>query len=1111
MSADQPTQTYRFVAAIVLFAVFGILAAALSGASGTLASQEDITAEAPEIDRTGFICGGSLGDTQRNPIGTGIGEQPNPFQRLNPTVEFIAETPRPTYWRVNAFTAYDDGVWTRVGDAESYGVGIPPVGASTTRLTHQVNLQRGAVTLPAVWQPARVSPEADTTIELSTERGLRVAAPTPYTGNYTLESHCYAPQLEQLRTAPPAYPVSVVQEYTGVPDSVPDSVSQVATNITSDTSDRPYEIAETVATWLATNKEYTLDATHPNGTDPVGHFLTEMDGANSEYFASSAVLMLRSQGVPARYVTGYSPGEALPDTNKYQVRALNAHAWTEVYVPDHGWIRVDPTPEDQRIQTETNAVVTEGVMSTASVTQPCETDPEPTVESLTASISTTQLTVGETAEIAVRAAFVNGSVIDVTDRATVTIADSAVATVENRTVIPQAPGTTTVATGFIDGTTAVSDTTEVTIVDNTTENGEMSPPSDEETIETVSLQFETDTIDVGESIDPTVLATFTDGATADVTTEADIASAGANVADVDGQTVTGVASGTVSIFATVTQGNTTVSDSTELTVLESTGGENDNDSDSSTGDENNNDSNSSTGDENNNDSTDALTVSISPEEPEPGRVATVTVTNGTDPVTNATVLFNDDPVGTTDSNGQIEAIVPFRETLEVTVVRPATQAIDSIAVVPPAQAGLAGVVFAPAAGVSPPASLQQNTSNITENTTITVSVRADVTVSVTPTPVVAGGNHTITARVNNRPLPNASVHIGTVSTTTNEDGNATVHIPRDIENESTIRLQRGALEITQPVTIRTLALTAETTRVLALPGQTVTVTATAGTEPVDGVEIRQGDSVVGTTDADGELNLSMSGALTTSASATYADSEATIEIRNQLIPAIIISVGAVLVLITVTVAVGRRYRLPRIISVPAQRLRRALAQVLFRMTGWIQALGSTPTEEDRSTAPIKQRSLRALRQIIARVTQLSITAIPIVAWRGVKRGVSGLRSVFRRRSSTDEEGPADPQDGSAVTDEETVTLQELWQRFVRTVVGGPTPTQTPGEVADRAKAIGVPAGAVNRLTELFRAAAYGPPEREQDTDDALNLLQRIQSATQTDDEQPQSTEAETDE
>jgi hypothetical protein len=56
--------------------------------------------------------------------------------------------------------------------------------------------------------------------------------------------------------------------------------------------------------------------------------------------------MLRTVGIPARYVKGYLPGQPLAD-GSFQVVGTYAHAWAQVYFPRYGWISFDPTPPAQ--------------------------------------------------------------------------------------------------------------------------------------------------------------------------------------------------------------------------------------------------------------------------------------------------------------------------------------------------------------------------------------------------------------------------------------------------------------------------------------------------------------------------------------------------------------------------------------------------------------------------------------------------------------------------------------------------------------------------------------------------------------------------------------------
>jgi transglutaminase-like putative cysteine protease len=104
------------------------------------------------------------------------------------------------------------------------------------------------------------------------------------------------------------------------------------------------ERARRLENHLTENYGYTLDFEGRSRDNPIEDFLFRYKSGQCEYFASSMVLMLRSQGIPARLVTGFLGGENNPFEGYYIVRDSNAHAWVEAYVPGQGWRIFDPTP-----------------------------------------------------------------------------------------------------------------------------------------------------------------------------------------------------------------------------------------------------------------------------------------------------------------------------------------------------------------------------------------------------------------------------------------------------------------------------------------------------------------------------------------------------------------------------------------------------------------------------------------------------------------------------------------------------------------------------------------------------------------------------------------------
>lgn len=79
------------------------------------------------------------------------------------------------------------------------------------------------------------------------------------------------------------------------------------------------------------------------GRDSVDEFLFGTQRGYCEHYASSFVFMMRAAGVPARVVLGYQGGERSEAGNYLLVHQSDAHAWTEVWLDEAGWVRIDPT------------------------------------------------------------------------------------------------------------------------------------------------------------------------------------------------------------------------------------------------------------------------------------------------------------------------------------------------------------------------------------------------------------------------------------------------------------------------------------------------------------------------------------------------------------------------------------------------------------------------------------------------------------------------------------------------------------------------------------------------------------------------------------------------
>ncbi|MBQ1225760.1 MAG: transglutaminase domain-containing protein [Clostridia bacterium] len=112
----------------------------------------------------------------------------------------------------------------------------------------------------------------------------------------------------------------------------------------------------TVIDYLCENYKYSLNPKH----DPefegsvLDEFLLSKNEGYCVQFASAATVLLRSLGIPARYVQGYTAydfgSEVMHDEDgdryyEAKVTDKNAHAWVEVYIEGLGWRAYETTPE----------------------------------------------------------------------------------------------------------------------------------------------------------------------------------------------------------------------------------------------------------------------------------------------------------------------------------------------------------------------------------------------------------------------------------------------------------------------------------------------------------------------------------------------------------------------------------------------------------------------------------------------------------------------------------------------------------------------------------------------------------------------------------------------
>lgn len=132
---------------------------------------------------------------------------------------------------------------------------------------------------------------------------------------------------------------------TSIEPSIHDEIAAVAAEVCLGATS-PSEKAERIAAYFQNNFLYSLAyVSVPRGIDPVVYFLQTKHPAHCELFATASTLMMRAQGVPARYVSGYVMDELDESKEFYVARNRDAHTWVEYYDDrQQRWVSLESTP-----------------------------------------------------------------------------------------------------------------------------------------------------------------------------------------------------------------------------------------------------------------------------------------------------------------------------------------------------------------------------------------------------------------------------------------------------------------------------------------------------------------------------------------------------------------------------------------------------------------------------------------------------------------------------------------------------------------------------------------------------------------------------------------------
>lgn len=319
------------------------------------AKRIELDAAAAESDRPGnWLWQDRRSRTLAQRTNLRPGNRPEVFLRFATPEDAAAVVGRPAYLSSFALSAYSRGRWTTPTTTASTTVadedGIarfptPPRRDISKRIDHEVfhgNNPAGQNVLTAL----QGVESAEIAVLEQYDNGFMMLPAAPDQGmgfQYRVASRPLV-----LADLPQEIPVTA-------PEDTPSFLLELPRNprIANHLRDQARAIAgeaptirsiTALETWMREAFDYSLETTNPQNLDPLENFLFAERRGHCEHFAMTAALMLRSLGIPARVAYGWAGGTWYETSQLMVFRAREAHAWTEVWLPDFGWVVIDPTP-----------------------------------------------------------------------------------------------------------------------------------------------------------------------------------------------------------------------------------------------------------------------------------------------------------------------------------------------------------------------------------------------------------------------------------------------------------------------------------------------------------------------------------------------------------------------------------------------------------------------------------------------------------------------------------------------------------------------------------------------------------------------------------------------
>lgn len=456
-----------------------------------------------------------------------------------------------------------------------------------------------------------------------------------------------------------------------------------------------------------------------------------------------------------------------------------------------------------------------------------------------------------------------------------------------------------------------------------------------------------------------------------------------------------------------------------------------------------------------------------PESVHPGRPMPVQVLRDGDPAADVGVSVNGEFVGTTNDRGLVATRAPYTERIRIRVGE------RSGAV---AAAGLAGLATVQSG--DDPGGADDND----EGAEVAVDATSGPSIELPPDPDPGERVRVRVAYEDDVGAPAVPVSVdGERVAATDAEGYATVRLPN--ATRTTLRAERGEVRAERPVLLFDARVTVDGPLGIPLPGAATTVQVTEAGEPLGGATVTVDGEPVGETGHNGTVaaTLPLAPLADVAVVADGATHTATQHLWTGPAAATLLLVGAVAGLVGLRRRTGATGRdLASEARVVLQTWARTLADWLVTLAANAEAALAAAAAAGREfVADLEAPAVDLRTAVRARLAAL-------LAWLDPRPRLVAARERLRSRvgrgrgqsaseaAAAGPDGPAGPRD----------RVERAWARLVARLDLRHARTMTPGQVARRALAAGLPRDAVGRLTRAFRAVEYADADPEAYADEA---------------------------